>query len=915
MKILRILLTVLPFFVTVMCIAQPVANAGKDRVIYLPYNKIDLKGTETHTAPIVERKWELISGTATLGAVNDSLLTVSDITQGEYIFRYTVKDNVGATSTDEVKVTATFIDVVSPRATDPGRIKTAQFPNGKTLVTEDDKMIRGYWEAGYKGLLDEYYNNPSYFKNLRNLGFNAVKVWWDNMNVGGRIVTDVNDADEVAASLVYMDTIVNMASRYGLHIMIEGGNISYYQNLKPEVLDFRVRNMKQWWSILARRYKDRTHVSYEMQNEPIDAVPANYPVVADTKSILEIMRSQAPESQIMLFAFFRYSAPMLIFVDDLNAQMTIDWNKTTVAFHGYGTGDLSEITALRAKYPVIITEFWPEKGQGSTPWPTTDKANAYEMEGLEKEQISWFSWTTKKTETYDQIFPSIFADLKTRGVMWDFTPVDFKEPVIEAQDSTIFEPANSITVDAVVTASLGRNIVKYEWQLRKSTGTAYMSQNGPSVTLTSMTNGIYWLRLYAYDDAGYYSCKDIQVVLTKLHQIPGKIEAEEFSSMFNIGTEKCFDTDGGLNVGWIALDSYMDYAVNIQEAGMYSIELREAGAGGVADGGVWKLLLDGAPVTPIIKVPGTGGYQIFKTIYSNAILPQGIHTLRFNCLKTGSNINWYRFTKTNATIQVSPDRSFTLPKDSVHLNVIATDPSGIKSYNWTLLQGKSTAVISNGTTENVTITKLEPGEYLFNVAAITNTNIEYNANVKVTVAPCLDVVTVNAGLDVRITLPENSVELQATADAASGIATYAWKQKSGVPATMENANTNTLKLSGLLGGKVYYFIVTATSNGGCFATDEVKVTVFDATGIDNLKSDIDLSIYPNPARNTLTIARQEGDNSPSTLKLTDISGKILKQEDWSTDKTTWNVSQFAKGLYFISIFSNEKVTHKRLFIE
>lgn len=887
-----------------------VANAGKDRVVYLPYNNITLSGTDSDNG-VTSRKWELIKGTATLGITSGNKLNVSGLTEGNYVFRYTVTDSKG-TTTDEVKVTAKFIDVLASRPTDPGRVKTKQFTNGKTVVTPEGVRLRGYWQGGYKDPLDEYYNNPEFYRNLRNMGFNAVKVWWENTNFGGKF-TDVNDSIEVANSLVYMDTIVNIASRYGLQIMIEGGNISYYHDASAEIMNFRKENMQQWWSILARRYKDRTHVFYEMQNEPIYIDLGNYPVVEDTKKWYELMRSQAPENQIVLFAFMVMQSKMVNIVDDLNSKITIDWEKTTVGYHGYGDvkGNINEITALRAKYPVIETEFWPEKGLGETPWPTTDRANFYEMEALEREEISWFTWTTHKTGKYDEFFPPILADLKARGVMWNYTPVDFKEPIIVANDTTIYEPENSITINAKVT-SPERNLVRYEWELRKATGLATMAQNGTSVTLSGMQRGIYWLRLLAWDDAGYHSAKDIQVVLSQRHQIPGKIEAEDFSSMFNVDTEECFDEGGGLNVGWIQLDSYMDYAVKIAEAGMYLIELREAGEG---VGGLWKLSIDGEQVTPVIEVPGTGGWQIFTSIYSNAVLPAGNHTLRFNALRTGSNINWYKFTKTDATIQTSADQIITLPTSEVELSVTATDPSGIKTYSWKLLQGKASVVLTNAATNKVTISKLEVGEYLFNVTVRTNNDIPYNASVKVTVVPCSDVVTVNAGPDLKITLPTNSAEITAVANAASGIATYSWKQTSGVAATLVDGNTSVLKVSDLQGDKVYRFVVTVSSNGSCIGTDEVKVTVFISTGIDPEKNkDLSVKIYPNPAKQTVTLERADWLKN-TIVRLTDVNGKVLKQSNWESDKLEWPVDQYSKGLYIISISDGDKIIRRKLLIE
>jgi hypothetical protein len=273
------------------------------------------------------------------------------------------------------------------------------------------------------------------------------------------------------------------------------------------------------------------------------------------------------------------------------------------------------------------------------------------------------------------------------------------------------------------------------------------------------------------------------------------------------------------------------------------------------------------------------------------------------------------FTKTSATIQVSPDQMIYLPTNSIDLGVVATDPSGIKSYQWKLFQGKSTVVLTNTATDTVTVTKLEVGDYLFNVTALANNDLPYNANVKVTVSPCTDIVKANAGPDIKIQLPVDSLEISATAEAASGIASYSWRQSTGVASTLINANTNTLKISKLKTG-IYRYEVTATSYAGCVGYDEVKVSVFAASGIETEKApDLLINVYPNPADHTVTIERDNWTDQHSMVQMTDISGKILKQCEWRNDKMEWSVEPYPKGLYIISIQSKSGVVYKKLFVE
>ena len=56
--------------------------------------------------------------------------------------------------------------------------------------------------------------------------------------------------------------------------------------------------------------------------------------------------------------------------------------------------------------------------------------------------------------------------------------------------------------------------------------------------------------------------------------LPGKIEAENYAAMSGIGTETTADEGGGLDIGWIGDNSWMDYNVNVAAAGYYTFVFR-----------------------------------------------------------------------------------------------------------------------------------------------------------------------------------------------------------------------------------------------------------------------------------------------------------------------------------------------------
>jgi hypothetical protein len=258
----------------------------------------------------------------------------------------------------------------------------------------------------------------------------------------------------------------------------------------------------------------------------------------------------------------------------------------------------------------------------------------------------------------------------------------------------------------------------------------------------------------------------------------------------------------------------------------------------------------------------------------------------------------------------------TLPVDSTKLTVTATDPSGIKSYNWEVIQSPKGYVYTGvKNTNTLAVNKLIIGDYIFQAIALTNDNLFVSKDVNVTVLACADSPTVNTGPDIKISLPQDSITITAVADASSGIASYAWKQTSGVASTLTNINTDKLKVSGLKTG-IYRYTVTVTSNAGCITTKVIKVSVFPYTGIDAVTtSDVAVNIYPNPASHTVTIERTNWTDKHTIVKLTDSRGKILKQSEWDGDKMEWPVEQFSKGLYIISIKNGDQILRRKLLIE
>ncbi len=144
--------------------------------------------------------------------------------------------------------------------------------------------------------------------------------------------------------------------------------------------------------------------------------------------------------------------------------------------------------------------------------------------------------------------------------------------------------------------------------------------------------------------------------------VPGQIEAEHYDEGYP--GEAYFDTDignnggalrnddvdiqvcseGGHNIGWISNGEWLEYTVDVQQAGAYLLEARVSSPN---TGGSFRFMQDGQDLTGPITVPNSGGWQNWRTVSAPVQLSAGVQTLRFAVVNSpgGFNVNWFRFTR------------------------------------------------------------------------------------------------------------------------------------------------------------------------------------------------------------------------------------------------------------------------------
>ncbi len=149
--------------------------------------------------------------------------------------------------------------------------------------------------------------------------------------------------------------------------------------------------------------------------------------------------------------------------------------------------------------------------------------------------------------------------------------------------------------------------------------------------------------------------EQITNTIATIHSIPGRIQAEDYFFQSGVQLENTSDAGGGQNIGFLDNGDYLDYYVEVANAGTYQVSFRTAA---LSEQGQVQLQLvqeDGS-ATPLVTstFPATGGWQTWITTHQTLDLPAGRQQLRMLITQPLFNVNWLEFTLLNHTRDLGP---------------------------------------------------------------------------------------------------------------------------------------------------------------------------------------------------------------------------------------------------------------------
>lgn len=437
-----------------------------------------------------------------------------------------------------------------------------------TLVADNGQLLRGAIISTETGA----YPTVSQLEGIKNVGLNAVHCYAERRDYGYL----------AGAKFAAVDMAVQRTRDAGLYLIITIGGGGFEETFN-----------KAFWNFYAPRYKDETHVFYEIQNEPA----ANSPPYGGNAALMQmeldcygIIRGHAPDTPVLLMSYSSFENGNGALQDIAALGSAIDWTKAALSFHGYGEDGPAAIraalvTVLNAGYPCFQTEFyrWPwgagnfALAAGPSLYQDVDETGDFERLG-----VSWLSFLTLSRVADATRFKN---RLDAGGVTWtpDFGtwPVPGRSVYGNGGEPRTSTRTTALRIQAEDFDNGGEGVAYHDFTTSNS-GTAYRTTEGVDVQTTT-------------------------------------------------------DTGGGHNVGWISSGEWIEYTTLIRDAGLYTLSLRVASP--AATNSV-RVRLAGVDLTGAWSFDGTGANQTWTTVSKTVSLVPGQQRLRVEALSAGFNFNW-----------------------------------------------------------------------------------------------------------------------------------------------------------------------------------------------------------------------------------------------------------------------------------
>lgn len=124
-------------------------------------------------------------------------------------------------------------------------------------------------------------------------------------------------------------------------------------------------------------------------------------------------------------------------------------------------------------------------------------------------------------------------------------------------------------------------------------------------------------------------------------------------------------------------------------------------------------------------------------------------------------------------------------------------------------------------------------------------------------------------------------------------------------------STSTLIVSNVGAGNNNQTFRCLVGAGACSDTSDVVTLSLSPVGLEELNTTF-LSVYPNPASNSINVRINTSFITNAMIELYDATGKLITKQKVVNEYSSLNISEFANGIYTVRVLTDNEQTIKRI---
>jgi endoglucanase len=478
---------------------------------------------------------------------------------------------------------------------------------------------------------------------IKSWGFNSIRLPF-HYNL---FATNTTPPTFLNLGFEIVDSLLEWCKQNEIYLILDMHGAPGGQSAEP-ISDYNPANPSLWqseqnktltvqiWRKIAEHYKDEVWIGgYDLLNEPAwNLPPSNQPLHDLYVRITDTIRTV--DNNHLLFIEGNWFATEFV-------GLTTPWDENMAySFHKYWNGN----TQSSIQYLVDLRNntnrpLWlGESGENSNKW-FTDCAKL-----MATNNIGWAWWPHKKIQSIAGPLSAYL--LPAYQNLLNYWSGSAPRPSATVAMNALMAQANMLQIENCV---YQKDVVDALIRQPLSTQIIPFVENAvPGIV--QATNYDLGQILFAYND-------------TESENLGGG----NWNNGYNyrndgVDIEACSDfSSNGFNVGWIETGEWLKYTINVNQSGLYNINLNLSAP---ATGGGIILSLDGTNITGLLNIPATGGWQNWQYLtVPDIYLSAGIHIIQPRFFFGGFNFSYIDFvlTAADAENQIEGPKTYSLEQN------------------------------------------------------------------------------------------------------------------------------------------------------------------------------------------------------------------------------------------------------------